>query len=224
MNRESDFFQAVRAGDRARVSALLDEDGGLANARAENGLPAVITAMYHHEPDIADLLAERGAELDLFSAVALGRDERVTALLDANPDALNTFSGDGFQPAHLAAYFGRAAVMLLLLKRGAQVERYSQNALHVMPLHSAVAGQHLDIARLLLDHGADPNAAQGEGFTPLMGAAQNGQMEMVELLLSYGADATAKSEHGESALDMARQKGHEDVARRLQSEPDPSGF
>ena len=48
-----------------------------------------------------------------------------------------------------------------------------------------------EIARLLLDAGADPNAFATTGETPLMVAAKNLDVGMVELLLDYGADVTA---------------------------------
>ena len=76
-----------------------------------------------------------------------------------------------------------------------------------MPLHSAVAGGHLEIARALLEHEAQVNAAQAGGFTPLHGAAQNGQVEMVRLLLDYGADVNLRNKDGKTPLDLARAPG-----------------
>lgn len=63
----------------------------------------------------------------------------------------------------------------------------------------------LDIARLLLDSGADPNARDEDGFTVLMRAAVgnygNGDTAgVVKLLLDRGADVSAKSEGGFTAL------------------------
>jgi len=78
-----------------------------------------------------------------------------------------------------------------------------------------VAGRHAGIARTLLEHGADVNAAQQDGFVPLHGAAQNGQPDMIELLLEYGADVNAKNAEGLTALAIAVQEGHAGAAELL---------
>ena len=60
-----------------------------------------------------------------------------------------------------------------------------------MPLHSAAATGDPDVryelAKLLLEHGAEPNARQQDGFTPLMAADQHGDDRLRSLLLEYGA-------------------------------------
>ena len=49
------------------------------------------------------------------------------------------------------------------------------------------------MARLLLDAGADPSRADGDGTTPLMAAALRGQLEVLRLLLGRGAAVDAVS-------------------------------
>ena len=60
-----------------------------------------------------------------------------------------------------------------------------------MPLHSAAAAHdpavRYELAELLLDSGADPNARQQDEYTPLMAADQHGDMRLRELLLDRGA-------------------------------------
>jgi len=57
--------------------------------------------------------------------------------------------------------------------------------------------------RLLLEHGADPNAAQDGGFTPLHSAAQNDDRASVEALLAAGADPSLVSDDGKRPADLA---------------------
>ena len=78
----------------------------------------------------------------------------------------------------------------------------AKNPLRVQPLHSAAAGGHTAVARLLLEHGADPNARQEGGFVPLHAAAQAGNDELYELLLASGADQGAATDDGRTAADF----------------------
>jgi ankyrin repeat protein len=193
----------------------LENDPDLAGARDAGGLSAVLTALYYGFPDIADLLIERGAPLNLFEASAAGRVDAVRETLDAAPRQVNAWAPDGFQPLGLASFFGHTELARLLVERGAEINSPSHNLLNVQPLHSAVAGQHLEIAALLLDHGADANARQGEGFVPLHSAAQNGQIAMIELLLAHGADPRVKNDAGKTPREIALESGHLDAAELL---------
>jgi ankyrin repeat protein len=130
-------------------------------------------------------------------------------LLARDPDLVNAYSVDGFQPLGLASYFGHYETAEYLVKAGAAVNSVSRNALKVAPIQSAVAGGHLKIVKMLLDYGADPNITERGGFTPLHAAAQNGDVEMIRVLLLGGADLTIKSDNGKIAMDIAMEAGHE---------------
>ena len=56
-------------------------------------------------------------------------------------------------------------------------------------LHAAAKGGHLEAVRLLLEHGADPNAREaGDNTYPLHWAAAHGHLEIVRALLDAGGD------------------------------------
>ncbi len=54
-------------------------------------------------------------------------------------------------------------------------------------MHAAFAG-NVELVNLLLENGADPNARNGEGKTPLIFAREKGQDSVVELLRKSGAE------------------------------------
>ncbi len=208
------LFAAIRAGQPEQVKEIIATRPDLLSARTEAGLSPVLLAAYHGRAEIARWLGEQGP-LSLYEAAAVGDTAKVEDALAANPDLLNAFAPDGFTALGLASFFGHPDVVDLLLERGADPNIASQNTLHVMPLHSAVAARHVDIARELLSEGAEPNAKQQDGFTPLHEAAQNGQAEMIELLLAYGADPAVTVDNGRTALDLARAGGNDAVIALL---------
>ena len=75
-------------------------------------------------------------------------------------------------------------------------------------------GDLIEVARLL-DSGADVNAKDQVGKTPLMKAAQAGSLEVVKLLLDRGADANAKDEYGNTALGMSAFAGRLEIVKLL---------
>ncbi len=217
METKKTFFDAIKTGDMEKVNEVLDQDSGLLQARTETGITPILLAMFYGHRDVGEQLVERSASLDIFEASAVGNEACSRELLDNQPELANAWTPDGFQPLGLASFFGNTQVARLLLSNGAEVNSPSNNNMHVMPLHSAAAGMHLEIARELLEHGADPNARQQDGFTPLQEAAHNGQEEMVRLLLEYGAEPTVASEDGRTALDYAKENGNQKVVELLQS-------
>jgi ankyrin repeat protein len=151
----------------------------------------LLAAIYGGDQDrVADLLAA-DPELDVFEAAAVGRADRLEALLDDDPSLANAWAQDGFQPLGLASFFGQVETVRLLLERGAEVNSPSRNDMKVMPLHSAAATgdpeARYEIAALLLAHGADPNARQQDDYTPLMAADQHGDERLGRLLEEHGA-------------------------------------
>lgn len=211
------FFKLVQNGDLTQVKAALDEDAELAHARTLDGLSALMMAVYYRHPAVARLLLKYGAQPNLHEACALGLVGTVETLLDNQPDQVNAFAPDGFQPLGLAAFFGHLEVVESLLARGAQVASPSLNPMKVMPLHSACAGGHTAIVRTLIAHGAPVNARQAEGFTPLHSAAQKGDQEILHLLLDAGADPLAADDEGQTPISLAEKASQTQAADLLRS-------
>ncbi|MBW3623980.1 MAG: ankyrin repeat domain-containing protein [Armatimonadetes bacterium] len=71
---------------------------------------------------------------------------------------------------------------------------------------SALMANRRAMVKLLLAHGADVNATDIHGETPLFRAVSQGHDEMVELLLERGANPNVPSRSGETPLHRAAQK------------------
>lgn len=87
------------------------------------------------------------------------------------------------------------------------------------PLSCALEFGHGEIARLLLEHGADPNAREVETFVtyPLVVAAQRNDLEMAKILLERGANPDALTDSGPNALYAAVENDFGDMADLLAS-------
>ena len=64
-------------------------------------------------------------------------------------------------------------------------------------------GESLDVARLLIEHGAEVDARDEFGTTPLHAAVVRGSLDVVRLLIELGADIEAKSADGVTPLHVA---------------------
>jgi ankyrin repeat protein len=154
--------------------------------------PPILEALYKGERDRAQELAAESAALDVFEAAALGDAPRLEELLREDSELARAWTPDGFTALHYAAFFGSPEAVRGLVAGGADLEARSTNqefAPEATPLHSAVAAGRMDNAESLLEAGADPNARQHGGFTPLMEAEQRGDLDLAELLIRHGAYA-----------------------------------
>lgn len=209
------FFEKLRAGDVAGVAQTLQEDPGLAQARNERGISAVLMACYTGRTEIRDLLLENGAMLELHEAVAAGQLAKVWEFVEKESAAANSYSPDGFPLVALAAAFGHEPVARYLHAQGADINAVSSNGTGYTALTGAVASSHAAIVKWLAETGADVNHRYAKGHSPLLEAAANGKIEIVKLLVAHGADAHARTDAGKSALNFAEERGHKEVAEYL---------
>jgi len=183
----------------------------------QNGVSEILKALYQGKREVVDALLASGIELNIFEAAATGQTDRVRKLAEQDPAVVNAYAPDGFTPLGLAAFFGHAKTVSALLAAGAEVNLASRETMKMSPLGSALAVQRNDIARMLIDAGADVNAKAENDLRPLHTAAARGNLEAAMLLLEHGADVNASSKDGKTALTYAEERNHPDMIEFLRS-------
>ena len=157
------------------------------------------------------------SQVGIFAAAAKGQTEELRSLVEKDPALVNAYSPEGFTPLGLAAFFGHAETVEALLAAGAEVNLASRESMKMPPLGSAMAVQRNDIARTLLEHGADVNGKAVNDLTALHTAAARGNLEAAKLLLDHGADVNATSTDGKTPLDYAQERNHPEMVEFLKN-------
>ena len=105
-----------------------------------------------------------------------------------------------------------------LLAAGVAPDGFTHPSYGDTTLIQASYENHGGAVDVLLEHGADPNAADYDGETALMLAAQRGFTAIAANLLAHGADVVlAEKKLGETALSRARFSGHKDIEALLRA-------
>jgi ankyrin repeat protein len=115
---------AAAAGHLEIVRLLVDAGGDVHGDGDDHALGVIgwATCWEPAQPEIAEFLVSRGARHHIFSALALGLDDRVRAIVAEDPSALNrrmTRNEDHRLPLHFAVDRGRADMVELLIELGA---------------------------------------------------------------------------------------------------------
>jgi ankyrin repeat protein len=217
------LLAATRDSWHGRPEAVMTLLANGADARATD--PEGNTPLHHaarsSDPAVAALLLDAGALVDALNAdgqsalgltCAAGNWRLARFLLEhgARPEPV-----DG-QPALLAAAGGEddPAGVQLLLRHKARVDARGAGQRTAL-MHACAAG-NVDIAGVLLDAGADRNAHDAEGMTPLLDAARGGHAAAVLRLAQTRPDIGARDARGRNALVLATEAGAPpDLLRQL---------
>jgi hypothetical protein len=116
---------------------------------------------------------------------------------------------------YYATLCGLFRIVKFLITEHSQDVQASGFGNNTTPLHLASSRGHVEVARVLLKHGAVITAQDKYGKTPLHWASSRGHLELARVLLEHGAVATAQDRNGLTPLQGASSNGHTELARVL---------
>jgi hypothetical protein len=160
----------VKAGVmNALLEALLAAGATIDHPRAAgNGQNAVNGCLANGRPESADLLARRGARLDLEGAAGVGRLDIVRTFFNEDGSLKDTATKRQMDRGFIwACEFGQTAVVEFLLNKGVDPLKITDG---MNGLHWAVIGGHLDTIKLLIDRDVSLETVNSYGGTALSAA------------------------------------------------------
>lgn len=205
----------IETGNGPGIERLLSSRPSLASEPTSHGISPLLLCCYYHKPQLAQIILKRIDQLPLFEAAAIGVLEVVIKIIEEDPNMLDSVSNHGFSALALAAEFGQIDVLRYLLAKHADPNQPSQNGYMVYPLHTAISGNNISVAKMLLEANAEVNVLQSSRQSPLHLAAQSGNIDLIILLLEYGADVVIKNDQGQTPSDLAAERGHAEIAEIL---------
>jgi ankyrin repeat protein len=218
---------AARQGAIESAGVLIDAGADVNATEPQYGFTAMQTALFNGHYALAKMLIEKGADVN-DGSLYVTMEMRNLAHYTNRPN-----------PADVERGVSHLDVLSLLLAGGADPNRpytktipprQAQGNINVpagaTPLYRAVRGIDLTAVKRLLDAGANPSLAIGDGSTPLMAAAGLGAprggdeevteaanraepVDVIRLLIEKGADVGAQNDLGMTAMHYAVQRGSE---------------
>jgi len=186
---------AAYYGHREVVDLLLGQGVEINKADDEAGITPLIAAISGGEPEVADFLVQRGADVNLqtkrgLSALMWAADIEhpglVSSLIGRGAD-VNAKSAEGLTALMISAgKTGTTEIAQLLITAGADVNIQKNDGKNALML--AINKKNPEMARMLLEKNADVNLKTQQGWTALMSAALRGDPDIVESIIHRGAD------------------------------------
>jgi ankyrin repeat protein len=239
MTDPEEMLEASQRGDVARVRQLLSLDSTLVNAKGAYQKTPLHWAAEKNYRELADLLASAGARID--AEVTWGMTPLQWAANMGNNDVAEVLLAHGARPQlnmWCAAGLGMLDVVQSFwdspntLKPGAgqtrsrdlgdgkwgkapPPESYKEQVSEA--LYIAGRNGHVEVARFLLEKGADINCRGFFGASGLHWAAINGHKPMVEFLIAHGADLQLRdTQFNSTPLGWALEGKQAEIAELLQ--------
>ena len=185
------------------VLRLLIERGADLNVRNADGRLPLHDCFELNHDDFATILLDAGALPDVCTAAAYGMHDQLEQILKREPATANDLTTAN-SALGWAAFGHQPKSATILLQHGAVADRPPYDAYAWGP---AAEVNSLEVARILLEHGANPNWRDEAGNTPMQRVIRSrivlDPAKFIQLLLEFGADPTLRNSEGRTPLDEA---------------------
>jgi ankyrin repeat protein len=204
---DKDGFAPLSVVASAPIATLLIEHGADVNAANRFGETALLTAADEGRTDVVEALLQAGADVnkaddDGDAPLTVAASAPIAAMLIERGADVNVANRRGVTALLIAAQEGDADVVEALLKAGADLNKVDED--DDAPLIVAASAP---IAALLIERGANVNAANNLGDTALLIAGVMGRADVVEALVQAGADVNKADTDGRLPLTVAAEEG-----------------
>jgi ankyrin repeat protein len=197
MNAEAQsLLEAAERGDLPGVERLIAAGAPIDATDAAQQTPLLLAVRNNHLP-VAARLIDAGANINAQAANqdtpwllagALGRTAMLRHMLPKGPDLKirNRFGGNALIPACERAHVDTVAFLLTTPIDVNHVNNLGWTCLLEIVILGDGGQRHIEVTKLVLAAGADPNIADKDGFSPLRHARQRNQREVAALIEAAG--------------------------------------
>lgn len=220
-----DLHRAVLNWEVEKVQAILEESvENLVDSPDAFGMSPLMVAAQKGYTSIVSLLIEHNADVNYSNAsgknsmmmACFGGHLKVAHQLFEHGASVDTRDKGGSCCIHWAVDGGKTGCIQWLLDNGINVDVEDDSGCSPLIRLASMNGS-VDVARILVENGADVNKVDKFRKSSLMAAAVNGNLALVELLVENGANLHAENEYGKTAVDFAKSFGRKEVAAYLTS-------
>jgi len=185
------------------VLRLLIEHGANLNIRNADGRMPLHDCFELGHDDFAKVLLDAGAVPDVCAAAAYGMHDQLQQILKGDAGNANDLT-TGNSPLGWAVFGQQPKSATILFQHGAVADRPPYDSYAWGPAAMVASGK---VARILLEHGANPNWQDEEGNTPIHRVIRSRLVldptKFIQLLLEFGADVSLRNHEGRTPLDEA---------------------
>ncbi|CAN0045900.1 unnamed protein product, partial [Ascophyllum nodosum] len=218
-NKEAAIDALIAAGADVNAKSAVGGQTPLHGAVICGGNPETIAALFRHGAD--DGALDGRGDPPLHVALLHGKESAIAALVAGGTDINCRTSKNGLTALDWAAFLGNVDVLKMLVENGADVRGSGPRG--DTPLHFAVRRNSVGASETsceaitaLLLHGAEVDAADNFGKTPLVIAVEKEKLALVDALVAGGADVNRRNVVDDMApLDVAASIGNLEVLKAL---------
>ena len=222
----SPLYYAAFCGFYDLAERLITKHPEQVNAIGGHNLFPLPAALYNRHLHVANLLYRHGAVVDvqgddkhtpLYAASSDGHVDVIRWLLNHGAD-VDACTSNGYTPLSEAAVTMQLEAVQVLFDHHADINSRDINgwtSLFWILTYCKSKEKFVNMLRLLLELGADPNICTNDHKTPLHKASSGGLLEAARLLLSHGAKVDEKDGEGKTPFQLVAWDTHGELANLL---------